>query len=136
VAGLSHGYRDLLILSDFGGNSDSTFAVLLRKNLRHLKHCVAQNAACGFNAIPSPDVLSSSHVLATLGFGHVVRGLSRSFDKRMIDKRMVDKRMIDKRIGLPMSSNCLHSLFYVLSHECSKTDCVMVHVDRLHAFKF
>ena len=131
MAGLSHRYRDLLILSDFGGNSDSTFAVLLRKNLRHLKYCVAQNAACGFDAIPSPDVLSPSHVFPTLGFGHVVRGLSRSSDKRMIDKRM-----IDKRIGLPMSSNCLHSLFYVLSHECSKTDCVMVHVDRLHAFKF
>jgi hypothetical protein len=98
VAGLRHRYRDLLILSDFGGNSDSTFAVLFSKNLRHLKPCVAQNAACGFDALPSPDVLSSSHVLATLGFGHVVRGLSRSFDKRMIDKRMIDKRMIDKRI--------------------------------------
>jgi hypothetical protein len=98
VAGLNHGYRELLILSDFGGNRDSTFAVLFSKNLRHLKPCVVQNAACGFNAIPSPDVLSSSHVLATLGFGYVVRGLSRSFDKRMIDKRMIDKRMIDKRM--------------------------------------
>ena len=78
----------LLILADFGGNSDSTFAVLFGKNLRHLKPCVVQNAACGFDALPSPDFLSSSHVLATLGFGHVVRGLSRSFDKRMIDKRI------------------------------------------------
>ena len=83
----------LLVLSDFVGNSDSTFAVLFSKNPRHLKPCVAQNPACGFDALPSPDVLSSSHVLATLGFGYVVRGLSRSFDKRMIDKRMIDKQI-------------------------------------------
>jgi hypothetical protein len=75
---LSHDSRDLLILFDFGGNSDSTFAVLFGKNLRHLKPCVARNPACGFDALPSPD-------LGSLRMDDVCRsGLARIRSERFV----------------------------------------------------